>query len=357
MGDNMQFKNLQIRRIIIHEIFKRNLEKEVVEPRYSHTLSQLDDDGIEVLTERVINAVGSKSNSLEMEINEFGENSCIKMVDDLLENSDEEFIEISKNIAYKLAVSQNSRRIPGGVVVVFDGTIGLENIPICGVIKAEIHSGFTRTTTENNDEILKYLSDLLLTPQQKLYKIAIFVKNNIDIDDIRGMYLTVVYDHNMKKTETKDAASYFYDNFLGCTFKKNSKLVTKNFYEETKAYINGLEISDEEKIDLNLQLYSYVKSPINSTISIEEFAENSLKEDLRDSYSTHMMNKDIPTTLINKDTQYLEQRLKQRKIKFSNEISIIGPSEKFNDSIKVLSTPDEQGSTTIKINGKIQYQQ
>lgn len=353
----MEFKNLKINRIIIHEIFKRDLEKQVVEPRYSHTISELDEDGIEVLTERVINAIGNKSNSLEMEIKNSKMNSCIQLIDSLLKSDDESFINNSKSIAYKLADSQLSRRIPGGVVVLFDGTIGLNNISIGGIIKAEIHSGFTRAKTDENDEILKYLSDLLLTPQQKLYKIAIFIKENPSAKTIEEQYATFVYDHNMKKSETKEAASYFYDVFLGCMFKKNSKLITKNFYEGTKEFINELEITDEEKVDLNMQLYSYLKSPINSTLSIEEFSTNSLKEELRDSYTDYMVNKDIPRTLIQKDNQYLETRLKQRKIKFSNEISIIGPSDKFNDLIKVIDAEDSNKSTTIKINGKIKYQQ
>lgn len=47
----MEFKNLKINRIIIHEIFVRDSEKQIKPPRYSHTLSKLDEDGIEVLTE------------------------------------------------------------------------------------------------------------------------------------------------------------------------------------------------------------------------------------------------------------------------------------------------------------------
>lgn len=354
----MEFKNLKINRIIIHEIFKKNIEREAIEPRYSHTLSILDEQGIDVLTERIIDAIGNKSNSIEMEIKNYNQDSCIYLVDSLLSSNDDNFIRESQAIAKRLSESQTSRKIPGGVVVIFSGTIGLTNIPIGGIIKAEIHSGFTRIKIENDDEVLKYLSDLLLTPQQKLYKIAVFIRNNESVGDTINLsqkYSTFVYDHNMKKSETKEAASYFYDIFLGCTFKRNSKIITRDFYEGTKEFINSLEISDEEKVDLNMQLYSYIKSPINATISIEDFSSNSFNPEIRDSYNNYMVNKNIPTTLIQKDNQYLENRLKQRKIKFSNEISISGPSEQFNDLIKIIDT-DEDG-TTLKIHGKISYQQ
>ncbi|MBU3155199.1 nucleoid-associated protein [Clostridium estertheticum] len=354
----MEFKNLKINKIIIHEIFKRNFEKGVVEPKFNHTLSVLDEAGLEVLTERVINAIGNKSNSMEMEIKDSSNDSCVYLINSMLNCDDETFIKDSQTIAHKLAESQTSRRIPGGVVIVFSGTIGLNNTPITGVIKAEIHSGFTRTITESNEEILKYLSDLLLTPQQKLYKIAVFIKNNDGEENnskLEEKYNVFVYDNNMKKSETKEAALYFYDTFLGSTFKRNSKVITKDFYEGTKEFINILEITDEEKIDLNLQLYSYIKSPINASISIEDFSDNSFEAEVKDSYNDYMVNKNIPTTLIQKDNQYIENRLKQRKIKFFNEISIAGPSENFNNLVKIIGTDDY--GTTLKVGGKIKYQQ
>lgn len=352
----MEFTNLKIKRVIIHKIFKRNLDKELVPPIYSNSLSILDIDGIEVLKERVINAIGNKSNSLEMEIVNILEGSCVKYVDELIEDNENIFIENSKKIAYKLAQSQLTRKIPGGVVLIFEGTIGLENRPVCGIIKADLHSGFTTSKESEESEVLKYLSDLLLTPEQKLYKIAVFIEKMPNETNLVDKYMVFVYDHNMKKSETKDAATYFYNLFLGCDFKQNSKLLTQHFYEGTKEFINLLEIQDEDKVDLNLQLYSYVKSNINATLSVCDFSENSLKKEMRDSYSTFMVNKNIPMTSIQKDNQYIESRLRQRKIKFSNQISIIGPSDKFNELFKIIPTDDTE-VTRIDIKGKIKEQQ
>lgn len=352
----MDFSNLIINRVIIHEIFKRNIEKQLVDPKYSNTLSELDEGGMEVLEERIINAIGSNSHSMEMEIIDQKEGSCVSIVNRLLNSEDNhEFAIISQEIAYKLTESQISRRIPGGIVLIFDATIGLDSKRAVGIIKAEIHSGFTREST-SRDVVLKYLSELLLTPQQKLYKIALFIESDLDDSlDLVQRFSPYVYDHNMKKSETKDAATYFYNLFLGCTFKSNSKIITRDFYENTREFINKLEISDEEKFDLNMELYSYAKSPINTTIGIEDFANNSLDAEIRDTYETFMKEKNIPETLIQKDTQYIESRLKQRKIKFSNDVSIIGPSEKFKDLVQVIS--EEDNVTMLMIKGKISDQQ
>lgn len=347
----MDFSNLQIQRIVIHEIFERDTEKNIQEPRYGEELSILNDRGIETLEERIINAIGSESNSMEMEIKDIDNGSCVSIVDELINLSDTDFIERSKRIAYKLAEAQVSRRIPGGVVVVVQGIAGeVVDKNFIVIIKAEIHNGFTRT---NN--VLSYLSDLLLTPQQKLYKIAAFLENNVEAEELGSKYELCVYDHNMKKSETKDAATYFYGSFLGSIFKRNSKIVTKEFYEATKDIINNMDITDDEKVDLNMGLYTYVKSPVNATISVDEFANQYLKEEMRDNYHYCMQEKGIPNTAISKDLGYLNSRLKQRRIKFTSEVSITAPSDKFNDSVRVLECSDNK--SIIEITGKIKEQQ
>ncbi|MBS7132440.1 MAG: nucleoid-associated protein [Clostridium sp.] len=347
----MDFSNLQIKRIVIHEIFERDTEKKIQEPRYGESLSILDDMGIETLEERIINAIGSESNSMEMEIRNTDNGSCVDIVDRLITLDDDEFIEESKKVAYRLAEAQVSRRIPGGVVVVVQGTAGeIVDKNFIVIIKAEIHNGFTRT---NN--VLSYLSDLLLTPQQKLYKIAAFLESDIKSQDLDKKYELCVYDHNMKRSETKDAATYFYGSFLGSVFKRNSKIVTREFYEATKEIINIMDISDDEKIDLNMGLYTYIKSSVNATISVDEFSNQYIKDELRDNYQQAMREKGIPDTAINKDLTFLNSRLKQRRIKFTSEVSITAPSDKFNDSVKVVECSDEK--SIIEIIGKIKEQQ
>ena len=358
----MDFSNLIINRIVIHEIFKLGENKEVIPPRYAKKLSTLDTNGKNVLQERIVSAIGSDSRSIEMEILEFHEESCANIVSKLINVGDDEFIEVSKSLALKLANAQNNRKIPGGIVVVVQGACGAQ-IPkkFVAIIKAELHSGFTR-----DDSIaLQFISELLLTPQQKLYKIAAFIEEDSDIKKkLNERFSLTVYDNNMKKAETKELATYFYASFLGSEFKKNSKYITSNFYDYTKKFINSLDISDEEKIDLNSSLRTYVKSEINTTISVDEFASEYLTEDFRDEYKYNMEELNIPLTTICKDTTYLKNKLRERRIKFTNDFTLVGPEDKFNDSIKVIK-PDENGNivledinnkTFLSINGKIKDQ-
>ncbi|HHD2586599.1 nucleoid-associated protein [Clostridium perfringens] len=361
----MKLINLNIYKIVIHEVYKRKTSKEKVTPTYAKELSVLDEKGINTLQNRIINAIGNASNAIEMDIDNIEDGSCVSIVEDLIATkTDNDFIETSKKVADKLTDSQTTLKIPGGVVVVIKGTVGINNNNFLCIIKAEIHSGFTRS----NDIVLQFISDLLLTPQQKFYKIAFFIQN--DIDDtkedfkvpLNEKYQLLIYDHNMKRADTKNAALYFYETFLGSSFKKNSKKLTQNFYNETKDFINSLDISDEEKVDLNLNLYSYVKSEICETISTDYFANEFLKEDFRDSYLKTMKKKNIPDRNFKKDTTYLKSKLKVRKIKFTNDISISGPADKFKEKIEVINSIHDIGELTpnetlIKISGKIKEQQ
>lgn len=351
----MKLINLNIEKIVIHEIYKRENNKEKVNPTYANELSKLDSNGINTLQNRIINAIGNASNAIEMDINNTEKGSCIDTIEDLINSqNDVEFIEFSKKIADKLADSQTTTRIPGGVVVIIRGTVGLDNKKFICIIKAEIHSGFTRS----KNIVLEFISELLLTPQQKFYKIAFFVQNNTESTDINEKYQLLIYDHNMKRAETKDMALYFYETFLESSFKKNSKKLTQDFYNETKDFINLLDITDDEKVDLNLNLYSYVKSEIYETISTDYFANEFLKDDFKDLYINNMRNKKIPDRNFKKDTTYLKNKLRLRKIKFTNEISISGPADKFSDKIEVIKSIDSihvlnDNETLIKISGKI----
>lgn len=349
----MDFSNIFIERIVIHEIFRRDENRKIITPRYGDSLSELGEDGIDVLEERIINAIGKDSRCMEMEIEKIESTSCAAIVSNLLDLDDKAYIEKSKKIADKLADAQTSMKIPGGVVVVIQGTCGSEETKrfIC-IIKAEIHSGFTR----NEEYILTYLSDLLLTPQQKLYKIAVFLeKDDNSNDKLDEKFNLVIYDQNMKKSDTNEAATYFYQTFLGSKFKRNSKIKTRDFYDFTKKHINSLNISDEDKFSLNMALYSYIKTP-NESISVDEFATTYLNENLIDDYKIYMNNNNIPEICFKKNTAYIDSKLKQRRIKFTNEISVSGPANEFNEKIIIKESEDEN-ITILEIRGKIREQQ
>ncbi|MBI5215070.1 MAG: nucleoid-associated protein [Ignavibacteriae bacterium] len=347
------FNNLLIKRIIVHEVYQRSDNRDIVPPKYSTEFTTLDIKGIATLQERIINALGNESYSLEMQINGTNPESVFDVSTKLIASADNDFKEISKKLPLKLAQAQTSRIIPGGVVVVFDGTIGSNNKRFLGIIKAEIHSGFN-IIEDDNVLSLEFLSDLLLTPQQKLYKIALFIENNSPQNGsiLPENYLVFVYDHNMTKSETQQAAQYFYETFLGCTFSPSDKKLTSDFYHYTKEFFETLNIPEDTKLDLETGLYTYLKVSQNNLISVTEFADEYLEPEQKDNYSEFMFDKGLPDRQINKDITYIMYKLRRRNIKFTSDVKISSPSDNFEDLVHIISKTEDD-RTIVSIKGTI----
>ncbi len=344
-----QFSNLRIDRIIVHQVFQRDENRAIVPPKFSTELTVLDQFGISTFQERIVNALGNASHSIEMTISESDANSTFNICSQLLDASHNDFKNNSKSLPLKLAQAQTSRKIPGGILVIFDGQIGPNNKRFIGIIKAEIHSGFS-IEEQNNRLLLKYLSELLLTPQQKLYKIAIFVEElrTTSIPKDPENYIVFVYDHNMTRSETQQAAQYFYESFLGCSFSPSNKKLTSDFYTFTKEHINSLEINEEEKLDLNTSLYTYLKTSQNTFIEVSEFANQYFNLNERDSYLEFMYSKGIPERAILKDISYIKYKLRRRNIKFTSNVRISAPSDQFNELVQIEQTNDNRTLVSIK---------
>jgi hypothetical protein len=346
------FSNLRINRIIVHQVFQRNDNRELISPKFSIDFTNLDQGGFSTLQDRIINALGDESHSIEMHINDSSPNSTFDICSRLIDAKNEDFKELSKSIPNKLAQAQTSRKIPGGIVVLFDGLIGPNNKHYLGIIKAEIHSGFNIIENENL-LLLNFLSELLLTPQQKLYKIAMFIEDNHtdQLPKIPDNFLVFVYDHNMTRSETQQAAQYFYDSFLGCSFSPSDKKLTSDFYHFTKDHIENMDVSEEIKLDLNTSLYSYLKVSQSNVINVVEYAEQYLEQEQRDSYSNFMYEKGFPDRAITKDITYIKYKLRRRNLKFTSDVKISAPSDQFEDLVNIAGS--DNGRTLVSIKGNI----
>lgn len=349
-----EFSNFQIEKMIIHEIFKLDDERQIVPPRLNNSLTILNAAGLQVLGERVVAAIGIDSKSVEMDITDQSEGSVYFHINHILNvNTDEEFIVRSQKITWRLARSQTSRNLPGGVVVILKGSTGYNLSPYVLVIKAEWQDGFRKS--ENN--AMSYVNDILLTPQQRLYKIGAFIKSNETTK-------AFVYDHNMSKSEENGMASYFFQNFLGCDLLHTNKYFTTKFYNGTKKFINDYpSFNDEQKYDLNTHLYSYMKVETQSIISITDFAEQYLAEPVQRDEFTNFMRSEIFrdenfNRSITKDISDIKSKLRLRKMYFSGNIRISGPAEGFNERVTIEKKEyNEHGAvinTLVKIHGIIE---
>ena len=208
--------NLRIDNIIAHEVYKRSITGAIVPPKCSMGCTALNPSGKSTMQDRIVGSLGNESHCIEMSIVQDDAASTYEVCRKMLIADTNAFIRLSADLAHKLTQSQTSQNIPGGILVVFHGLVGNQNHKYIGIIKAELHGGFNLQETRDN-LLLQYLADLFLTPQQRLYKIALFIEtsgadNNDSItpDD----FTVLVYDYIMTRSETRQAAKYFYETFL-----------------------------------------------------------------------------------------------------------------------------------------------
>lgn len=350
-----QFVNFNISRLITHEIYQRDDTRQIVAPRLNNQLTTLNPEGLRILGERIVEAIGKDSKSVEMDIVERGADSVYGFINNVFtSDSDAMFIQKSQDITNKLTRAQASKNLPGGIVVVLNGTTGYDGLKFILVIKAELQSGFKKST--NNS--IEYVNDLLLTPHQKMYKIGAFLRTSA------GETKAFVYDYNMSKADEHGLAAYFYNTFLGCEMLHTNKFYTTKFYLGTKEYINEhAGLTDEQKYDMNTHLYSYMKSDALSTVSIADFSTQYISEpEKRDQYANYMRSEVFREEgfdrSITKDITDIKSKLKMRKMFFSGSIRISGPSEGFDEKVKITGREQSENgnitSTTIKILGAVE---
>ena len=304
---------------------------------------------------RVIAAFKSSAQCIEMAIVDYGLGTIVAHGAALVAARTPGFVRESRSIAKRLAVAQQSRGIPGGLVVVFDGTVGNPATPFFGVMKAELHEGFLKGA----DLQATFVENLFLSPKTKLYKIGLFISDGArPRPALPEGWAATVYDSQMTATQRDSAATYFHRTFLGLELPVNSAQQVKQFYQQTKDYIKAAPLTPEEKTDLYNGLYTYLKVSREPTIQVSRFAGTYMDDDLADDYGAYMRRNRFPVGAVSKDLSEIQGVLRQRRFRFPRSITLSGPSEAINDLVKVDTVAGDDGEewTQITIRGELESQ-
>jgi hypothetical protein len=344
----MELIDLRLTRVVIHEVFQRTDDRKRLSPRHGNALEQLDGDAVDALRARVVTAMSSPAKCLQMDISKSDPGSMFHLASQLVDADDLLFVKESRRTAELLADAQISRKIPGGILVAFTGSAGVPARRLVGVIKAEVHSGFTREHSEQG-MALRFLRNLLLTAQTKLYKIGLFVERVPGgAETLVDRWESYIYDETLTLSNRDGAAQYFYEGFLGTKFQESSARNTKKFHDLTKRFIRAMDVPEEERIALHNALVTYLKVDQSPTISVLDFADNYFgAAEIRDTYERHMRSEKFPSGAIAKDTTDINSALKTRKFTFRNQVRLITPAEGFEDLVRIEAIDgdlNEQGT-------------
>lgn len=359
----MDLQNLTVNRVVLHEVHKRGNDRGRVAPTYGTALEALSGRALDAFRDRVVQAMARTDRCVQMDILE----GCpmLPILETVLAaGTDAQFVDETRVIADALTDAQLRRDIPGGVVVVFTGTVGAEFSRFFAVIKAETHNGFMRERDANGRLGLKFLDSLLLTPQTKLYKIGMYIEAAPDADD-EGRWHAFLYDDGMTAKDRYGAAQYFYEGFLGLDYMKSSARDTKVFYDLTKSFIQTMELPEEDKVTMHNALVTYLKGAVAPTVNVRTFADAYFDgEGAHDAYTQHMYSKGFPNTAVHKDLSHLQGSLRTRRLTFRSKVQVSGPAEAFEQFVQIQALegdPQPDGSrarwTRITIKDQIAKQE
>lgn len=351
---NPKFSNLLLNRITIQEAPNKLPAENEAQIVPGTALTIFNAKGLDALNRRLVDSLGGRSHSVEVDIVESGPMSSFRAMVDLLDGEDLQFIEKSAELAGRLISVQGKPSVKDGILVLIQGTMDDDALRFILAMKAESDVGFSRLQGADGI-VLQFMEQLFLTAKQKLYKVGCFVESKSRTktgDPAVSDFHATVYDHLIKKDGEGKPASYFYHGFLGCNLKKTSKQETTKYFDSAIKAIDALKLTPEKKFEYRSGLNAYMRSP-QPTVSVSKFVEDHIEEEHQDAFNAIMKKEGVSTRNIAKDTTGITSRLKTRRLKFSSGVSISGSDEAMNKSIEFLDAEEGKDGVTLRIAGRM----
>lgn len=341
-------------KVIFHTIFKKERSEEHSSVEYEQELLELDSEVIELLKQRINNAIGIESKSFELSIANIVEDSFFDFSTKIMEDSDS-FIENSQRIASKLASSQRNGNISGGYLLIIQGKSADEDKFVIA-LKAEVHDALS-LNKEDGRASMELIKDIFLSPAAKFYKLGIIYEDQKEEETFpNDLFSCILFDNQFNPKYTP--AEFFYRDFLGFDISANDKIKTRKFFDEVNEFIYN-EIDDRSlKMDLVNSLRLFIKTDQTEVIDPEDIRERFFSVDsvIRERFSTQIL-VDYPRPFT-KNTILLDFSLKRKSVFFPNKVKIEAPEDSFLENVKIYTSleqveqdENEGDYTIIKIVG------
>jgi len=335
----MIFENLRIGRVAVHEVFQRAEDRAIRPPALAEHLETLSPEALGAFRLRMTEALAGQTQSIQMRIARHDAASYLTLVETLIGAADNDFLAQSGLIANRLAEAQMARRIPGGMLVVFDGTAGAPPVPFIGVIKAETQAGLRRAQ-DGARVIIEFLQNIFLTPATRLYKIGIIFQDNAAVPRPSGRR-AYVFDSNISASNREAAAAYFYEGFLGCALPSDGPYETARFFDLTKEFVRKSDLDPERKRDLIDSLYVFVRDEQDATFTADQFGDRYFPPDMRDPYTDFMRHRKFTPSAVVRDTSQMGKRLHRRRLKFGSDIELSASPEALANKVQLEAIDGE----------------
>lgn len=358
----INFYDLTFKRIIAHQIVAKQTGQEHATLFIENDLLQLDGNVEAIIKERLSSASSKQTKAFELEIENYHAGSFFGLVHKMKEMRDKEFIDASIEIAHIIAESQTKNSLPGGYLIIIEA-IHKNNTMAYIAIKAELHDAL-RFEVLKSSGVLKYLDDVFMSPQQRLYKFGLIYElpNDERITDGSIPYPNDIYGcflYDSQFNIDSKPAEYFYKDFLGFTIETNPKIQSKKFYNNTENFIKSKVVASDEKDSMLKVLKHEFLTNEEPEIIPRDFADMYFHdEELKAAYHNEVIEY-LPQYVI-KDPSLIKSQLERKKLTFPNNVQVSAANNTFDYNIQIIKNNDDLGKldpespdyTIIKVLGK-----
>jgi hypothetical protein len=324
----MNLKNLNISsisRIIAHTIHPKAPK---VDAYATHAKEMLTFSAQEtgILITRLQEALSNSKKTFQLEFEDLSSDSIYAKLNSATLMDDKEFVEYSQSLADDLAEAHFRTKIPGGYCLIGEGKTS-NNERFFFTIKAELQEVFTIDGTT-----LQLIKDVFLSPAKDFYKIGFFIESS-------SGYVPFMFDDQFS-LQKKDLTEYFYGQFLGLTTDKNDSLKSKNFFSDTKDFIETNITNTKDRLGLLKALTVLYREDTSGILSPKEFSEKYFEKDLKVRFD-EMIDSRYPHSFT-KDTILIDRRLELQRlsIPLTYSLAIVGNSDSLAD-VEIIDNPSE----------------
>lgn len=331
-----ELKIQSITKIIAHQI-KPKTSKIDAHSINTDELLTLNAEEVTILIDRLQIAICNHSKSFELTFEDKSVESLYDILHNNFPSSDNDFIETSQTIADKLASAHFRTKIPGGYCLVGEAELNTGK-KMFFIVKAELQEVFN---IEKNK--LNLIKNVFLSPAKDFYKVGFFIETG-------KSYVPYMFDDQFTM-QKRDLTEYFYAQFLGLSTDKNDSLKSKNFFNDTKSFIDENVDNLKDKIGLQTALTVLFRENVTGTISLKDFAEQHMEGKLKTLYLEQYL-KRYPRAFT-KRTDLINKRvdLDRVTIPLTYTITIVG-NKKAMENIEVIDdiTDETAQNLSVQIN-------
>jgi hypothetical protein len=354
----MDLQHLSISRAVLFDILPDKQDRTPSDPIGGTALSSLPNSAKLMVASRIAGALGKNANGLEVSIIDTSPSSFFQTACKAIDSSNENFLILTREIAVMLAAAQSNKHLAQSKLMLIQATVTAGQLPCLIAVKAELQDGLAdRPAPVEGQMHLQHLKDIFMTDSQRLFKIGYLQRTAANATINQGQYdpndhIMHLFDHLMSSTETRNAAFYFYNSFLGCNTASSARARTRDFFENTMAFIKASGLPEDGKLDLIEALRTELRSTAN-VINIVDFASEHMTPKVKQAYEGFMIEqKGFPNHAVEKDTFYVNAKLRRRrKITFSNDIWLSTPPELMSS---ISTVENDDGSTTVTVPGLVE---